>query len=223
MKYGTQTICLSLIFSFLMINTAIADEGLVGHYYLEQVRETGSELILKETGEFEWMLSQGSVDQFAKGKWSAENGKVILDVTPAVETPTFRFLSEDEMNFAPVEAGTWVAAIGVLGVAPLSNIEVRFLSKSGKIASAITKQNGDAIVTMPATEIWARAGLRTAGGTGSWQWFDINDQQAIARGVAFAARRSEIRSVPFKQLQLIRRKNGLGFADNDVGGIYVKH
>ena len=39
------------------------------HYYLEDVMEVGSELLLKDDGKFEWYLVVGGLDQEAKGTW----------------------------------------------------------------------------------------------------------------------------------------------------------
>lgn len=40
-----------------------------GHYYLSGLRETGSELLLRPDGRFQWMLAYGAVDQSAQGRW----------------------------------------------------------------------------------------------------------------------------------------------------------
>jgi hypothetical protein len=47
---------------------AAARKALSGHYYLQGATEVGSELLLTEDGKFQWMLSYGAVDQFAKGQ-----------------------------------------------------------------------------------------------------------------------------------------------------------
>lgn len=53
-----------------------ADAALAGHYYLSGVMETGSELLLKPDGRFEWFISYGAVDQVAKGRWG-RNGRTV--------------------------------------------------------------------------------------------------------------------------------------------------
>jgi hypothetical protein len=55
-----------------------ADPALVGHYYLSGVMETGSELLLKADGRFDWYISYGAVDQVAKGQWSRSGDKLTL-------------------------------------------------------------------------------------------------------------------------------------------------
>jgi hypothetical protein len=67
------------------------DASLAGHYYLSGVMETGSELLLKADGQFEWYISYGSVDQVAQGRWGRTGQTVTLaaDVA-AADAPLFR-------------------------------------------------------------------------------------------------------------------------------------
>lgn len=65
-----------------------------GHYYLQGVMETGSELLLKPDGRFQWYLAYGALDLFAEGRWAEENGAVILtsEKTKDVPEPSFQTL-----------------------------------------------------------------------------------------------------------------------------------
>ena len=54
------------------------EAALAGRYYLQGVREVGSELRLHEDGRFEWMLAYGAVDQYAEGRWTREGDEVVL-------------------------------------------------------------------------------------------------------------------------------------------------
>jgi hypothetical protein len=67
------------------------DASLAGHYYLSGVMETGSELLLKPDGQFEWYISYGAVDQVAEGRWG-RTGQTVTLVTdvPPTEAPLFR-------------------------------------------------------------------------------------------------------------------------------------
>jgi hypothetical protein len=65
-----------------MVEVGSLDEALVGHYYLSGVMETGSELLLKADGQFEWFISYGAVDQMAKGRWGRSGEIVTLAVDP---------------------------------------------------------------------------------------------------------------------------------------------
>ena len=57
-----------------------ADEARAGHYYLQGVMETGSELLLTGQGTFEWYFSYGALDLAARGRWRYEGADVVLDV-----------------------------------------------------------------------------------------------------------------------------------------------
>lgn len=68
--------------------------SLVGHYYVMGVMETGSELLLRPDGLFNWSLSYGAVDQDAQGAWHVENDNVVLVTSlPSVQKPIFSYLS----------------------------------------------------------------------------------------------------------------------------------
>ena len=67
------------------------DAVLTGHYYLSSVMETGSELLLKADGRFEWYISYGAVDQVAKGRWGRAGQTVTLVADlPAADAPLLR-------------------------------------------------------------------------------------------------------------------------------------
>jgi hypothetical protein len=51
---------------------------LTGHYYLEGIMETGSELLLAEDGRFQWYFTYGALDLAAQGRWQREDGHVVL-------------------------------------------------------------------------------------------------------------------------------------------------
>jgi hypothetical protein len=51
---------------------------IVGHYYLDGVRETGSELLMTADGRYQWYLSYGAVDQSSEGKWTRSSNRVVL-------------------------------------------------------------------------------------------------------------------------------------------------
>jgi hypothetical protein len=58
---------------------AVASEpALAGHYYLQGVMETGSELMLGDDGQFQWYFSYGALDLLAKGRWHREGERVVL-------------------------------------------------------------------------------------------------------------------------------------------------
>ena len=77
-----------------MAGSTATQGALVGHYYLMGVMETGSELLLRSDGLFEWSLSYGAVDQEAQGAWHIENDEIVLVTSaPSVQKPLFSYLS----------------------------------------------------------------------------------------------------------------------------------
>lgn len=62
-----------------------------GHYYLRGVMETGSELMLRPDGRFQWYLVYGALDLFAEGRWQEADGTVLLlaEKTKDVPRPGF--------------------------------------------------------------------------------------------------------------------------------------
>jgi hypothetical protein len=63
-----------------------ADE-VAGHYYLRNVQEVGSELLLKPDGTFEFMLAYGAADYHAQGAWRRDNDSVVLDSVDKNDPP----------------------------------------------------------------------------------------------------------------------------------------
>lgn len=63
---------------------------LVGHYYLEDVREVGSEIILRKDGRFSYFLAYGATDEFAQGTWQVVEGAVVFQSDPPSKKDQFR-------------------------------------------------------------------------------------------------------------------------------------
>ena len=57
-----------------------AQASLAGEYHLDGVMETGSGLLLRDDGSFEWFFTYGALDLGARGKWKREGETVVLDV-----------------------------------------------------------------------------------------------------------------------------------------------
>ena len=218
--------CASLL--SLSIPAGAADQAaLAGHYYLQGVTEVGSELLLKKDGRFEWMLSYGAVDQQASGDWRVAGEEVTLVSGNGGKEPQFRAFDESEMNIKkPAAAGQWVAIVGFPRVGPMAGVEVRFEAKSGKTATAVSVQNGDAIVAMPASEIWVRAGLRRQGSSADFQWLVVPPERARERIAAFAVTdRQWLAGQAFQTLKLRIVDDGLKVSDPENGlgrGTYIR-
>lgn len=54
--------------------------ALAGTYHLEGVMETGSDLLLRPDGTFEWAFAYGALDLLAKGRWQREGDGIALQV-----------------------------------------------------------------------------------------------------------------------------------------------
>ncbi len=224
-------VCMLLIFftqfAFAAEVRPANQSALAGHYYLEDgPSEVGSELLLKDSGEFRWGLMYGASDYMARGTWQLSGKRLTLSTRPAPE-PAFRiFADHDYDGTTPAEPGRWIAVVGVLNVGPVADIEVRFEARSGKSAVAISKPNGDAIVKMPSNEVWVRTGLRRAKSDAAWQWFPVDPERARTRLVGFALTNQEaVRHAPFTALQLRVEPRGLiveGGLDG-LSGTYAKH
>ena len=63
------------------------DAALAGEYHLDGVMETGSGLLLRPDGSFEWFFSYGALDLGAKGRWTRTGDGIDLVV--------------DQMGFPP--------------------------------------------------------------------------------------------------------------------------
>lgn len=81
------------------VDPGLPSQALVGHYYLSGVMETGSELLLRADGRFDWYISYGAVDQFVKGRWGRTGDTVTLVADVASkDAPLFRLDERAEWN-----------------------------------------------------------------------------------------------------------------------------
>jgi hypothetical protein len=55
-----------------------SDAELAGHYFLNGIMETGSELLLRPDGRFQWYFTYGALDLDAEGRWQREGDHVVL-------------------------------------------------------------------------------------------------------------------------------------------------
>jgi hypothetical protein len=203
---------------------ASKSDDLTGHYYLRNVREVGAELLLKPDGSFEWGMSYGAVDQYAAGKWQRQGDKVVLQTANPDKEPDFRQFRDGELRIRkPAEPGTWLAIVGMPSVGPMAGVEVTFESKAGKTVTAVTNRNGDASVEMPASDTWARAGLRLEASKAPLQWFAIPAVRAAAHLTAFAVDDiAYLRPQPFKTMQLLVKDGTLVVDDGSGRMVYER-
>lgn len=70
-------------FSMAIVMPASAQaETVEGHYFLEGVMETGSELLIRPDGRFQFYLVYGALDLFADGTWQKSGNTVVLTSDP---------------------------------------------------------------------------------------------------------------------------------------------
>lgn len=226
MSYFIRLAFVLVLFVTQLAWAAGGNKQLVGHYYLKGgAHEVGSELLLKDSGKFEWVMMYGMSDYFAEGTWQV-TGQVMTLAAATPAEPNFRLFEENELRVRKgAEAGTWVAIVGVPDVGPVEDIEVKFEARSGRTATAISAGNGDAIVKMPVGEVWARAGLRRAGSTLAWQWLPVPAIRAQARIAGFVVTNwKAMRAAPFASITLRVADEGLVIQEDNSGlrGVYVK-
>ncbi len=94
---------------------AAAPQSHAGHYYLQGVMETGSELMLDPRGQFEWYLVYGALDLFAEGTWRQDGGTIVLTSKPAkgMPDPAFKTMAltiRDTDLIPPDGKGAYVLA-----------------------------------------------------------------------------------------------------------------
>ncbi|MDF0543439.1 hypothetical protein PX699_13870 [Sphingobium sp. H39-3-25] len=97
------------------VDAPVSVTTIAGHYYLEGVMETGSEMLLKPDGRFQWYLVYGALDLFAEGSWTLEDGKVVLTSRKSENAPeppfqTAAFAVRDGRLIPPDERGAYVRA-----------------------------------------------------------------------------------------------------------------
>lgn len=217
--------CSILSLSLLATASIAADKTtLPGHYYLQGVNETGSELLLRPNGGYEWGMSYGAVDMSSTGEWTFKDGKLTL--TNGTPPPMqFRVLTDDEVDITrKIGPNTLHAFVILGGHGPVTNLEFMFESKSGKRATAFNTKDGGVGVHMPDTEHWTRLGLRQVRDK-EWQWVDVPPEQAKKRIVGFTVTNPMVLAPPpFKTMVMKLDKEDLVMDGKDAGrGRYVKH
>jgi hypothetical protein len=113
-------------------------EDLAGHYILQGVMEVGSELLLKSDGTFEYGLTYGAADYWAKGTWRHEDNCVVLNSVGRKEAP-FRLLRSEAGK--PGATRVWVVGKNGEGV---EDIQVS-LHAADQHFEATTTSDGSAV------------------------------------------------------------------------------
>jgi hypothetical protein len=136
-----------------MLSTLSAAESAAGHYVLQGVRETGSELLLKPDGTFEFMLAYGAMDLGAQGSWRQEGDAVILNAKVSGE-PLFR----QSKSAASKKPGIRVRVAGPASD-PAQNIDVALNSEGGWVHA---RTGGDGVAEFAAAHSAKAVAFRIA-------------------------------------------------------------
>ncbi|SJZ50022.1 hypothetical protein SAMN02745119_00782 [Trichlorobacter thiogenes] len=86
---------LFLVLSVLLLSAfslqAAEQPAFVGRYYLQGVREVGSELLLRTNGSYAWMLAYGNQDHSSEGRWTRQGDSIVLTAAvPSTTGPLFQ-------------------------------------------------------------------------------------------------------------------------------------
>ena len=125
--------------SLAMMSSGAQAADLAGHYYLQNVREVGSELVLKSDGTFEYMLAYGAADYWAKGTWRAADGAAILESTVGEPKPPFRLVRSSAQQIPGVRVFVHAA-----NGRPVPNIDVALIDGE-PVGQARTDSDGAAM------------------------------------------------------------------------------
>jgi hypothetical protein len=123
----------------LAAGIAIAQTGnFAGHYYLQNLREVGSELLLSPDGTFQFGLAYGAADYSAQGTWKAQGNAVILNTAPAKNAAPFKLLRS-----GTIEVPAMLIHIQGPNGRAVPNIDVVVATAKGPL-KARTDSSGDA-------------------------------------------------------------------------------
>jgi len=116
----------------------LAPDRVAGRYVLVDGHETGSELVLKPDGQFEYMLAHGAASYTARGKWRVSGETVVL-TSKIPNAPAFKLVKSSPLRSPDVRV--WVN--GQSG-SPVGNLEVTLTADGGEI-KARTDSDGMSI------------------------------------------------------------------------------
>ena len=116
--------------------TAPTVSEVAGRYYLQHFHEVGSELLLKPDGEFQFILSYGAADWWAKGSWHLQDGAVVLNSADENDPPPFRLVR----SAAGKSGGVCIRVVGPNGRG-VGNVDVSLQTDKGT-AQAKTDSSG---------------------------------------------------------------------------------
>jgi hypothetical protein len=95
----------------LLLGQSFAAEAQTGRYRLAAGPDVASELVLRADGSFEYFLMAGSLDEQAKGTWTADGKSLHLTTIPKPKPAVFSLRAVAKTTEAPLE----LHVVGVQG------------------------------------------------------------------------------------------------------------
>ena len=158
-----------------------APQRLPGHYYLQGVREVGSELVLSEDGSFDYLMSYGAVDISASGAWRSDGKQVYLDTPPL---QPFSALAGVRAGGEPARPDNLTVRVYYQG--RLVRADVAMSSASDDYAGAPRESEGEDGVSAPvasAGELRALAVFVPLPSGARWHFVDVSKLDPAARAI----------------------------------------
>lgn len=117
--------------------SAAAQDGAAGRYRLVGEQDVASELILRKDGSFEYFLMAGSLDEHAKGKWTANGARLYLETLPIPKPAVFVMGAGSTSTTAPLTVNVrWPDGRGIAGI----DVEIGF--DAGDVLTDYTQEYG---------------------------------------------------------------------------------
>lgn len=105
------------MFALAVAAPAQAVDCTTGMFVAAAGPDMASALELNKDGSFRYMLSEGAVDESADGRWTCDNGTLILHTTPRPKAPQFSLGKVEHDVRAPFSLlVTWPNGRGIAGV-----------------------------------------------------------------------------------------------------------
>jgi hypothetical protein len=169
-----------------------------GRYVLQNAMEITSELLLLPNHNFDYVLTYGAADYYAKGTWQVDGDSVVLNAA-GMPAPPFKFVRSETAKSPGIHV--WVKSANG---DPAVNIEVLLQHGPGASAQGRTNDQGEAVFPTVHTPQSAILVVRVYGAQGGP--FPLN---ADHNSFYFEINGDAITRVPFKNERLKIRGNSL--------------
>ena len=188
------------------VSKSAAPQRLPGHYYLQGVREVGSELVLSEDGSFDYLMSYGAVDISASGAWRSDGKQVYLDTPPL---QPFSALAGVRAGGEPARPDNLTVRVYYQG--RLVRADVAMSSASDDYAGAPRESEGEDGVSAPvasAGELRALAVFVPLPSGARWHFVDVSKLDPAARAIRIDLALPQAASVSPLHISMTLREDG---------------